>query len=105
MKRFLILAAFIASPAFAQSAPYNAPDQEIWQAMAKAIDDIPMSADAHDKVRQIFSNVQTETGRRAAVAKAAEASRKQVDAAKNSMGEIQNNTGIITQGNEPAPEK
>lgn len=65
MIRIVVLAAGLAaafsSPSFAQSAqPYTAPDKDLWDIMARALDDLPMSTSVHQQVQSILAGVQRE---------------------------------------------
>ena len=60
-----LCAALAAMPAVAQQA-YVPPDKDLWDAMVRAVDDLPMSAAAHRQAQDIFANVQREAQMRAA---------------------------------------
>jgi hypothetical protein len=65
MKRLIFALVMFASPAYAQQPQfYPVADRDLWEAMVKALDDIPMTLSAHQQVHQIMTNVQTESQRR-----------------------------------------
>lgn len=59
-----IALALVVAPVQAQQA-YTPPDADLWQAMAKAFSDLPISLTAHQQIQQIMANVQREAQARA----------------------------------------
>lgn len=72
---------FASGSALAQSAPtYASPDRELWEALVRALSDVPMSLSAHQQVQQMLAGVQQQAQLREARAKAAaEAKAKATD--------------------------
>lgn len=76
MRYLLVLFfALLTTPVFAQGAsPYAPPDEELWGAMIKAFDELPVSKSAHGQIDMIAGNVQ-----RAAQARKAQAQAEKPD--------------------------
>lgn len=69
--RWILAALFLTTnPALGQPGQFSPPDRELWEAMAKAFDDLPMSMNAHQQIQAIMANVQREAQMREARAKA-----------------------------------
>lgn len=77
-----MLAAGIGKCARAETA-YIAPDQDLWQEMATALDNVAMSGTAHKNVEMILQQVQRAAAQKAAAAAKAASDAKAADAAKN----------------------
>jgi hypothetical protein len=81
MKRFIILALLLSvAPVSAQQA-YTAPDEDVWNAMVRALGDVPMSIGAHNSVQNILRSAQQESLARASRQKAIDRSKKEPAAA------------------------
>lgn len=66
MKNILLtLALILSTSAMGQERPWSPPDRDLWDAMTRALDDVPMSKGAHVAVDQILQSVQTEAQMRA----------------------------------------
>lgn len=71
VKAVFLALALLTTAATAQPAqPFSPPDRELWDAMSKALDDLPMSMNAHQQIQTIMANVQREAQMREARAKA-----------------------------------
>lgn len=71
VKEVFVILALLTTAAFAQPAPsFSPPDRELWDAMSKAFDDLPMSMNVHQQIQAIMANVQREAQAREARAKA-----------------------------------
>ncbi len=72
MRVGLVLAALcIAGPAFTQDArQYAPPDEKLWEAMQRALADVPMSLSSHQSVQRILEDVRREAHMQAGRAKA-----------------------------------
>lgn len=52
-----------------KAADWAPPDRELWDAMARALSDLPMSLNTHQQVQRILADVQRESQIRATRAK------------------------------------
>ncbi len=52
--------AIATSPALSQTNPYVPPDRDLWEALARALDELPMSKNVHLQIDNILATVQRE---------------------------------------------
>ncbi len=70
MKSLAVMLFLITPYAAHAQQQFAAPDRELWEVMAKALSDVPMSLSAHQQIQAILNNVQREASIRKAKAEA-----------------------------------
>jgi len=67
MRRIVLALAFLSTPALAQQQPfYPISDRDIWEAMSRALAEIPASLAAHQQMQRILQDAQREAQMREA---------------------------------------
>lgn len=62
----VVIAAALTGAQAQQARTYAPPDRELWDAMVRALSEVPMSISAHQNVQRILSDIQREAQTREA---------------------------------------
>ena len=64
--RIFAFVLLLVTSAYAQQPAYAPPDRELWDAMIRALSEVPMSVSAHQQVQRLLGDIQREAQMREA---------------------------------------